>query len=163
MKKIIIHQKILEHPWPLLIGLMLFSIPSFLVGPELIAKEDLNEMISFSAAMVFGLVTFIFAMGMKSHIELHPSAIHYKESPFAKSLKILTLAEIKSFEIEKYSFFKFKGLGYKRDFKGNKYIVFKLGKVLNIETKQGKKLVIGINDAAKVKRFIDQNWLETQS
>ncbi len=163
MKKLLIHQKIMEHPWPLVVGLMLFSLPIFLVGPELMAKDDLNELLSFSGAMVFGLATFIFAMSMKSHIELHPDGIQYKNSPFARELKSLSLAEIKSFKIEKYRFFKYKGLGYKRDLKGNKYIVFRWGKVLEIETKQGKKLVLGINDPAKVKRFIDQNWVETQS
>lgn len=163
MSKIEIHQRILNHPWPILVGLMLISIPIFIAGPDVMATNDLKEIIGFSTAMVLGLATFIFAMSMKSHVELHENAVHYKDTVFARKLKTLSLEEIKNFSIEKYGFFKFKGLGYKRDFKGNKFIIMRMGKVLQIETKQGTKLVFGINDAGKVKRFIDKNWGENPS
>lgn len=142
---------------------MLFSIPIFVAAPDVMAKDDFKEIIGFSAAMLLGFAIFIFAMSTKSHVELHSNGVHYKDMIFTKNLKILSLGEIESYSIEKYDFFKFKGLGYKRDFKGNKYIVMRMGKVLQIETKQGKKLVFGINDAAKVKRYIDQNWAKNPS
>lgn len=142
---------------------MIFSLPIFIAGPDVFATDDFREIVGFLSAMLIGMVTFILAMNMKSHIELHPSQIHYRDMVFSKKLKVISLDEIASYSIEKYSFFKYKGLGYKRDFNGNRYIIMRMGKVLEIRTKQGKKLVFGINDATMVKRFTDQNWNKTLS
>tara|TARA_R110002072_G_scaffold177378_18_gene333322 strand:- start:1761 stop:2261 length:501 start_codon:yes stop_codon:yes gene_type:complete len=160
MAKLIIHQKLMKHPWPIIIGLMLFSLLLFVAGPDVMNAEDEGEFIGFVASIILGLGTFLLAMNIKSHIELHPTEIRFKDMPLSKKLKVIRLEEMESYSIEKYSLPNFKGLGFKRDFKGNKYIVMRFGMVLQIKTKQGKKLVLGINEPGKVKRYIEQNWEE---
>lgn len=159
MKKLKIEQSIINQPWPIIIGLLIFGTTAGLVGHKLhLENESFEGQLAFYLSIILGGLTFIFAFSIKAEYTLTENGLHYRSSPFSKKQIHLPLSEIQSWVIIKHKLSQSRGLGYKRDFSGNKYIVMRWGKVLKIHLKKGKTLALGVNDSSKTNRFLNQNW-----
>lgn len=164
MDKIEIRQSIATHPWPMIIGLLLFIVPSALFFNEVeFSKENYGQIAGFMLSIILGSATLAWALSLKSYIRLEANGLYFRTSPLLKKETFVSRDQMESWSIEDYKMFSYKGLGHKRGFGGDRYIVMKFGKVLKVVSKDGKKYFLGIDSQAKVKRYIAQHWEENFS
>lgn len=160
MNRIEIKQQILNPPWPLVVAVLLlftpFSIYWFTLEGTIEYGEDFWTIV-FSS--LFTAVIIGWAMSLKSHVIIDESGIKYKSSPLLREMKFISFTEIQKWEIIDYKPLKSKGLGFKRDLRGNRYYVMHFGKALCIELTSGNKFTFGIGDPSKVRRYIKANWM----
>ena len=161
MNKVVIKQYMLNKPWPLILGGLGFLLPFIIYW---FASENSGNIDKEFWSVLFSSLIFSTSMllifNTYQHIVLEQNGISYKSSPFSKRLSFIHKTEMSNWTIVDYTPFKKRGLGYKRDLKGNRYFVMRFGKALCVELKSGKKIFFGIQNENKTKRFIVQNWEE---
>jgi hypothetical protein len=159
MKRIEIHQSIMAQPWPLVVAVAFFLLPIAIYLSS--GNTDLSwnaEFIGIIFTSIFSFITLFWAMSLKNHVIIESDKVQYKPSPFGSSLNTIQLDELESWAIKDYKFGFSRGLGYKRDLRGNKYYVMRFGKVLELSLKKGGKIVLGLDKPELTQRFVQTNW-----
>ncbi|MGB0176181.1 MAG: hypothetical protein ACPF9D_03380 [Owenweeksia sp.] len=160
MKSIVIRQSILNHPWPILFSVVIFLIPVCIYWFSTSTPENGNdpEILGVILPMLITSTVMGFALSMKNEIIIEKGGIRYRKAPFFKSTRFLSVAEITQWDIVDYSFRNFRGLGYRRDIRGNGYYVMKMGKALKVRTERNRTFYFGIDKETRVRQFIREHW-----
>ncbi len=159
-REIVIRQSILNPPWPLVLAVAIFMTLFSIYWFDWDLRNNLNVgeilILIFPTLLVSALMGFAFSH--KNEIVIAEKGVRYRTTPFLKKTRFLSTADIKSWEVTDYSYRNFRGLGYRRDFWGNRYYVMRVGKVLKIVTRKNKKFYFGIEQEGKVRQLIEQHW-----
>ena len=150
----------MEDPWPMIVGLLLFIVPtSLLFFMTDMPEEDLlpTAVMILASAIAVG-----FGLRLQTFLKLDAEGLWYKASPFFKKLRFISKEDMEHWAIIDYGWRNYRGMGYKRRLWGPKIFVMKTGKVLQIKTRNGEMFLFGINSEAQVKHFIQNEWENKQ-
>lgn len=153
--------------WLIIIPVAFFSLITVLYGfyQQVILGEPWgNEPMSDVGLTAMLLITFIvqaFAMwivaSLQVRIEITQDEFRYKLFAYFTNWNVLTRDQIQSYSVGKYTFWKGRGLGYKKDlFSKTVRMIIKPGNILTLETTEGKTLMMSIDNKEELERAMQK-------
>jgi hypothetical protein len=148
--------------WCIVIPIALFSSSSIVYGfyQQIIQDEPWgNEPMSDGGLITALLIVIIQVLiiwvvsSMRLRIEITGEEFRYKFFAYFTSLNSLTPHQIVDYSLEKYTFWKGSGLGYRKDiFTKTVRMIIKPDYILTLKTKDGRTIMMSTENKEELKR-----------
>ncbi|MEQ8472705.1 MAG: hypothetical protein RIC35_16055 [Marinoscillum sp.] len=133
--------------------LMIFGVQAF----QSIQPEDSESMIAIIIALiVLGGVFWLLSL-IKMVVEIDEAGLYYTYFPFVSSKRSISKSDLISMSVRKYSpILEYGGWGYRRSFRNGKALNVQGKYGLQVEYKDGKKLLLGTQKPAELDQVVKQ-------
>jgi hypothetical protein len=149
--------------WCIIIPIAFLSSLSILYGfyQQIILGEAWGNEPMSNGGLITALVVVIVAQvlliwvvaSLKLIIEITPEEFRYKFFAYFTAWNVLTPGQIAEYSIEKYTFWKGRGLGYRKDiFRKTVRMIIKPDYILTLKTKDGRTIMMSTENKGEIER-----------
>lgn len=160
--------------WFILIPIALVSSLSMLSGfyQQLILGEPWGNKPMSDGGLIAALVCVIivqvlvigFVVSIRLNIEITQDAFRYKFFTYFTRWKVLSPEQIASYSVEKYTFWKGRGLGYRVEiFAKKERMIIQSAYILTLNMRSGKSILMSIENKEETERAMQKLMLKSEN
>ena len=153
--------------WLIIIPVAFFTSLSIFYGfyqQVILGKPWGNEPMNDGGLTAMLLITIVvqalaiwIVASLQVRIEITQDELRYKLFAYFTNWTVLTRDQIKSYSVGKYTVWKGRGLGYKKDlFSKTARMIIKPGNILTLETTEGKTIMMSIENKEELERAMQK-------